>query len=465
MNPKKLAILFLLVCLTLSTAAFAAEKPNVILIYSDDQGTLDAGCYGSDDILTPNIDKLAKTGVRFTQMYAPSAICSASRAGLLTGRIPVRAGVPANVSSHRGNSGMPAEQVTIAEMLKDAGYATAHVGKWHLGYNKETMPNAQGFDYSYGHLGGCIDNYSHFFYWVPPNQHDLWRNGKEIWETGKYFPTRCAEETNEFITRNKEKPFFVYLALNVPHYPLQAKEEWRKKYLEIEPKKVNLLKEIDPEVWKKYYKDQRSVRSMYAAFISSMDDEIGKVVDHLEKLKLRDNTIVIFQSDHGHSQESRTFWGGGYTGVYRGAKACLFEGGIRVPSIVSCPGIIPEDKVRGQMVHGNDWLPTIAAFTGAKLPKVKLDGKNIKEVILKDAPSPHKTLYWSLGGQWSVRDGDWKLLGGIRDTSNKLPVTAKDKKLFLVNLAEDPGETKNLAEKNPDQVKKMLEIKKEWEQK
>ena len=163
----------------------AKNKPNVILIYSDDQGSVDANCYGSKDLTTPTLDKLARTGVRFTQMYSPSAICSASRAGLLTGRFPPRAGVPGNVSSHKGKAGLPTEEVTMAEIFKGAGYATAHVGKWHLGYTPETMPNGQGFDFSYGHMGGCIDNYSHFFYWVPPNLHDLWRNGVEIWEDGR----------------------------------------------------------------------------------------------------------------------------------------------------------------------------------------------------------------------------------------------------------------------------------------
>ncbi|MBT6849723.1 MAG: sulfatase-like hydrolase/transferase, partial [Opitutae bacterium] len=155
-----------LFCVGCFLSLTANDKPNVILIYSDDQGSVDANCYGSKDLATPTLDKLARTGVRFTQMYSPSAICSASRAGLLTGRFPPRAGVPGNVSSHKGKAGLPTEEVTMAEIFKEAGYATAHVGKWHLGYTPETMPNGQGFDSSYGHMGGCIDNYSHFFYWV-----------------------------------------------------------------------------------------------------------------------------------------------------------------------------------------------------------------------------------------------------------------------------------------------------------
>ena len=179
-------ILFTLTLTGITTQANAAEtgakadRPNVIVIYTDDQGTLDWNCYGAKDLATPSADRLAEQGVRFTQMYAPSAICSASRAGLMTGRIPPRAGVPGNVSSSKGVPGMPTTEVTIAEMMRDAGYATAHIGKWHLGFTEDTMPLGQGFDYSYGHMGGCIDNYSHFFYWVGPNRHDLFRDGVEI---------------------------------------------------------------------------------------------------------------------------------------------------------------------------------------------------------------------------------------------------------------------------------------------
>jgi Arylsulfatase A and related enzymes len=163
-------------------------KPNVLLILSDDQGTVDTHVYGAKDLKTTHLDDLAARGVHFTQFYAAAPVCSPSRAGLLTGRVPPRAGVPGNVSSQRGDAGMPADEVTIAEMLEHHGYVTGHVGKWHLGYTPETMPNGQGFHYSFGHMGGCIDNYSHFFYWNGPNRHDLWLNGKEVWRDGEYFP-------------------------------------------------------------------------------------------------------------------------------------------------------------------------------------------------------------------------------------------------------------------------------------
>jgi len=343
-----------------------ARKPNLVVIYTDDQGSIDINAYGAKDLITPAMDSLCRDGVRFTQFYSAAAVCSPSRAALLTGRVPNRAGVPGNVSSHPGGRGaLPADQVTMAEIFKDAGYATAHIGKWHLGFTPPTMPNAQGFDYSFGHMGGCIDNYSHFFYWVPPNRHDLYQNGKEIWRTGDYFPTLMVDEAAKFMEVNREKPFFMYWAINLPHYPLQGTEKWRRRYAHI--------------------KDEK--RRRYAAFMSSMDEAIGDLLEEIDNLGLRENTIVVFQSDHGHSVESRTFGGGGNSGPYRGAKSSFFEGGIRVPAMIRWPGKIPAGQVRGQMSISVDWLPTLAEFIGVPLPKRKFDGKSLVKVIQSDTAS------------------------------------------------------------------------------
>jgi len=422
-----------------SAAIEWTRQPNVLLIYTDDQGSIDLNCYGSKDLATPNLDRLASRGVRFTQMYAPSAICSASRAGLMTGRFPPRAGVPGNVSSMKGNAGMPPTEVTIAEMLKSVGYATAHIGKWHLGYTPETMPNGQGYDYSFGHMGGCIDNYSHFFYWRGPNRHDLWRNGQEVWHDGEYFLDLMAAECEGFLERNRQRPLFVYWAINMPHYPLQATAKWRK-----------------------HYQDLPAPRRMYAAFVSTIDEYIGRVLNKLDELGLRERTLVVFQSDHGHSTEERTFGGGGSAGPYRGAKGCLFEGGLRVPAIVSLPGTIPEGQVRDQMATGCDWLPTIADLCAVPVPKVKLDGKSLVPVIMSaDAPTAHKTFYWQLGPQWAVRDGGWKLLGNPKDTSGKATITAKDKP-FLVNLTEDVAEMENQAKDHPEVLDRLMKLRAEY---
>lgn len=433
-----------LLALSVAAGAQAAAKPNVIIIYTDDQGSVDANCYGAKDLETPNIDRLARTGVRFTQMYAPSAICSSSRAGLMTGRIPPRAGVAGNVSSEKGKSGMPTEEVTLAELMKSNGYATGHIGKWHLGYTPATMPNGQGFDYSFGHMGGCIDNYSHFFYWVGPNRHDLWRQGEEVWHDGEYFGDLMVDECKGFISQHRKQPFFIYWAINWPHYPLQGTSKWRQRYA-----------------------DLPHPRDKYATFVSTTDELIGNVLDHLEKLGLRENTIVIFQSDHGHSVEERTFGGGGSAGPYRGHKGNLFEGGIRVPSIVSWPAGLPQGEVRDEMVVGTDWWPTLAELTGAPIPAGhKLDGRSIVQVIRDaKAKTPHDEYYWQLGkgkrAQWVVRQGDWKLYGNARE--NVKPAAAAelagpDKAEFLANLARDVAETRNVAAENPEVLKRLLAI-------
>src|SRR5947207_2639800 len=263
------------------TALAAPQRPpNVIIILTDDQGTIDAKCFGALDLETPDIDALAARGVRFTQFSAAAAVCSPSRAGLLTGRYPLRTGLIGNAGSHEGGVGMPSSEITIAEMLKANGYATGHFGKWHLGYQRETMPNGQGFDYSFGHMGGCIDNYSHFFYWAGPHVHDLHRNTNEVFRNGEFFPDLIVQEAAEFMARNKERPFFIYFAMNNPHYPYQP-----------EPK------------WLQHYRKLPYPRNLYAAFVSTMDDRIGDLLKQVDKLGLRKNTVIIFQSDHGHSTE------------------------------------------------------------------------------------------------------------------------------------------------------------------
>lgn len=440
-SPLILAALLLAVSDLFAQSAVSGqirEKPNVILIYTDDQGSLDLNIYGATDLHTPNMDALARKGVRFTQFYAAAPVCSPSRAALMTGRYPQRAGLATNASSAKGGkSEMPGTQLTMAEMFGQAGYATGHVGKWHIGYSESTMPNAQGFDYSYGHMGGCIDNYSHFFYWNGPNRHDLWRNGEEVWEDGAYFPDRMVEEANRFIERNVSRPFFLYWALNIPHYPLQGQEKWRE-----------------------YYKGLPSPRREYAALVSTMDEKIGMVLAHLKALALEENTIVVFQSDHGHSEEERTFGGGGYAGPYRGSKFSLLEGGIRVPAIISWPVTLPRNEVRDQLAINVDWFPTLAELCGVPLPARKIDGKSLVEVIKSaNAATPHDAFVWRSGGhqrdpQWAVREGDWKLLHhplGDDLFSND----QRAEKLYLFNVRTDVGEEKNEAHAHPEIVKRL----------
>ncbi|MBI1318210.1 MAG: sulfatase-like hydrolase/transferase [Candidatus Hydrogenedens sp.] len=431
----------LLLSLTASQGA-EARQPNVIILYTDDQGAIDAPGFGADDLALPHLAALADGGVRLTQCYAPAPVCSPSRAGLLTGRYPYRAGVPGNVSSTHGDAGMPGSEVTMAEMFKAAGYATGHFGKWHLGFTPETMPNAQGFDYSFGHMGGCIDNYSHFFYWQGPNRHDLYRNGEEIYEDGKYFPDLVADEAGRFIGEHRDTPFFLYIAINMPHYPYQGKEHWLK-----------------------HYQDQGTPypRDLYAAFLSSMDDVIGDILARLDGEGLADDTIVVYQADNGYSVEDRAHYGGGSAGPYRGAKFSMFEGGIRVPAAIRWPGHLPAGAVCDKPAHGTDWLPTLADLCGVAPPERPLDGKSIAAMLRDpDAPSPHEAMVWHLGrgrtAQWAVRQGDWKLKVNNNDPTTKDAVDSP----FLANLADDPGEQTNRAAEHPELIEQLTAVHEAW---
>ena len=419
-------------------AAAPEHRPNVILIFADDQGTLDLNCYGSKDLHTPHLDGLAKRGVRFTQFYVAAPVCSPSRAALLTGRYIQRAGVPGNVSSQPGQPGMPTEQVTLAELLKPAGYRTALFGKWHLGTIPECDPLGQGFDEFFGHKAGCIDNYSHFFYWRGPHFHDLWRNRTEHYENGTHFSSLIVRESLRFLDESKDQPFFLYLPFNIPHYPMQ------------------------PDVkFLRMYKHLKEPRRAYAALVSHLDEYVGQVLKRVEQLNLTRKTLIIFLSDHGHSTEERCNFGGGNPGPYRGSKFSLFEAGIRVPCIVSMPGTLPEGEVRDQLCVSFDWFPTITEICGVKSPNRKIDGRSLLSVIRSsNAPSAHKTVHWQLGRQWAVRDQNWKLVVNARGTNGKY-VTGPDK-LFLSDFDVEITETKNLAGQYPVVVKRLTELHNEW---
>lgn len=426
-----------------SFAQQQSERPNVVFIYSDDQGYADLNVYGSKDMLTPNLDKLAAKGVLFTQSYTAASICSPSRAALLTGRYPQRAGLVGNGPEVLGQSGgLPTDQYTLAELFKDGGYSTAHIGKWHLGYSESEMPNAQGFDYSFGFMSGVIDNYSHFNYWGGRHLHDLWENGTEVYFDGEYFPDLMVRHTEKFLQQERTQPFFLYWATNLPHYPLQPDNRWLQ-----------------------YYSDLPSPRDKYAAFVSTMDEKIGDLIAVLDKQGLLDNTILVFQSDHGFSREDRTQGGGGSAGVFRGSKFSLFEGGIRVPAIISWPGHIPSDSVIHSLTTNIDWFPTLAELCHIPLPDRRIDGKSMVSLLygLTDQGT-HETFYWkSLGSpekpQWAVREGDWKLL---RHPSGAEHSELNEKGFFLANLKDDPAETTNVADLHPQIVQRLYQKYSTW---
>jgi len=413
-------------------------RPNIVLILSDDQGTADLGAFGTEDVATPHLDALAARGVRFSQFYAASAICSPSRAGLLTGRYPHRVGVPGNVWP--GGPGLRGEEMTIAEVFRDAGYATALFGKWHLGDRPGERPNDQGFERFFGHHKGCIDNWSHFFYWSGPNRHDLWRDETEVWEEGAHFGDLIVREARGFLRERAAaddgRPFFLYLPFNSPHYPLQGKAEQRRQFADME-----------------------GPRADYLALLATMDAQIGAVLGELDALGMRQDTIVVFQSDHGHSTEQRSFGGGGSAGPYRGAKFSLFEGGIRVPAILSWPGRVGEGEVVDGVGHAMDWLPTLCELAGVEAPG-GLDGRSLLGLGGAPPNPAPPLLHGQMGAQWAVRVGDQKLIRNPRDT-DRGKLTGADQS-FFVDVASDLGEQTNTAAEQAELVEAFTALHRSW---
>lgn len=454
----------LLALLVMTVSAVAERKPNVVILFTDDQGTLDANCYGSKDLHTPNIDKLARTGVRFTQAYAHT-VCCPSRAALMTGRHPQRSGInnwtQGDMNAPDGVN-MSLDEVTLAEVLKSAGYQTALFGKWHLGAHRDFGPTRQGFDQFFGIRGGFIDSYNHFTL-DRKSYHNLYEGTKEVWASGKYFPEMMADRCLEFIKQNQEEPFFLYAAFTLPHYPEQALEKYSKLY-------------------EKLGKARRS----YAAVVSSADHYIGKIIDQLEDLNLRENTLIIFMSDNGYNYPMRMHkWayiredndpsgfpkghyygadGGGNTGKWIGYKGTFLEGGVRVPAIVSYPEVVPQGEVRDQVVTVMDWYPTVLELCGVNPPEnVKLDGKSLAEVMKKSqAPSPHDVLYFQWKDEWAVRQGNWKLIWG---RGREALVGGKNrKKMFrLRNLNDEQPELKEYATQYPEIVDRLHKLHQAWE--
>ena len=454
--------LFRLLCvaMVLSTTAFAQDakrKPNVLILFTDDQGTLDVNCYGSTDLKTPNMDKLAATGIRFTQAYAHTYCCP-SRAALMTGRHPQRGGVGNWTQGDRHGSdstnvNMAAEEVTFAEVLKSAGYRTALFGKWHLGAKVGHGPLDQGFETYFGHLSGFIDNYRHYFL-HGQGYHDLYDDNQEIFRREEYYPDMMIEKAVNYIERNKDAPFFMTVAFNLPHYPEQPIAKFKDDYSEM-----------------------ALPRQSYARVISSVDALIGRVLDKLEETGLRDKTIVIMMSDNGYSTEDYKIkvtnslsgyprgydygahGGGGNAGRWIGSKGSFLEGGIRVPAMISYPAKLPQGQTRDQIVTIMDWFPTVLELCGIEQEATapKLDGHSMTKVIADPkAASAHEVLHFGWANGWAVRKGDWKLIA----TQNK--TTGKITKLSLHNLTGPAPEVKDHASEHPEIVERFTRLHEEW---
>lgn len=447
--------LLLVLCGFVAFGTEATERPpNVVIFLTDDQGTLDAGCYGASNLDTPAIDELAATGVRFTQAYA-HMVCCPTRAALLTGRHPQRGGVndwtQGNLHAKSGNN-LALDEVTLAEVLREAGYRTALFGKWHLGAAADSGPTKQGFDEFFGHRGGFIDNYNHYFL-HQKGFHDLYEGTEEIYRKGEFFPDLMIERAVGFLEQNQDRPFFLYLPFNTPHYPEQPPADLLEKYSHLD----------EP-------------RRTYAAFTTMTDRNIGKVIEKLEALDLRRDTLVLYFSDNGHSIETNEIryddhksglpkahnyganGGGGYTGKWRGHKATFFEGGIRVPAILSFPEKIEKPQIRDQIVTAMDWFPTILDYVGVPLPPgIELDGQSLREVIdSPETPSPHQVLHFQWIRSWAVREGPWKLICIQGRGENAKPNYA------LYRLDETEPEATDYSDSEPGVVERLKNLHEVW---
>ncbi|MBK9171243.1 MAG: sulfatase-like hydrolase/transferase [Bryobacterales bacterium] len=418
-------------------------QPNVVLIVVDDLGAGDLGFQGSPDIRTPNLDALAADGVRFTNWYSNAPVCAPARASILTGMYPARAGVPAN------RRALTPGTRTLARLLRDAGYATACIGKWHLGDTEDTVPNAHGFQYFYGFHSGCVDFYSHRFYWGEParaNFHDLWRNREEIFEDGQYLTTRITEESGRFLERHRGQPCFLYAAYNAPHYPMHAPDAYTRRFAHLPLE-----------------------RRIYAAMIAAVDDGVGVIRETLRAQNRLEETLFIFVSDNGATTERRAGLDqkpatAGSSGKYRGYKFSLFDGGMHVPALISWTGRHTGAKTVHEVAMSMDILPTVCAAAHIAPPD-EVDGRNLLPVAFEGAPSPHEAIFWESGGQKAVRKGPWKLVVDGRTfdgtPAGSKPLAGVDA-MWLSNLDEDPGESRNLRAWEPRLVDELATALESW---
>ena len=425
------------------------NRPNLIVIISDDQGYGDLGCMGADDIATPHLDRLATKGVRFTDLYSNSPVCSPSRAALLTGRHPARTGIRDVLSGHRSEVGFTGEMPTLASVLSDAGYATGLVGKWHLGVAPGSRPTDNGFDEWFGILSGMVDYFSHINYNLWPWDtsfnpvHDLWEDDAEVWRNGRYLTELISEGAVDFLSRNgaTEQPFFLQVGYTAPHAPMHAPAEY-----------VDRFPDLNPG------------RRIMAAMLAAMDDGVGTIIAELERLGQLENTCIFFMSDNGPSRHpanwldgSMETYYGGSAGDLRGGKTSLFEGGIRAASLLHWPAAVPGGRVVSDPLMASDMFPTFLNAAGVDTAAFDIDGDDMFGVITGADAAPERDLLWEFRDQTAIRRGPWKLTLGGYDWEGLEP-----EPVLLANLKDDIGESRNLAERHPDIVAELREIAEQW---
>ncbi|HEX7216229.1 MAG TPA: arylsulfatase [Methylomirabilota bacterium] len=415
----------LLLGVTLPLSAAEPPRPNIVYIVADDLGWKDVGFHGSD-IKTPNLDELARTGARFEQFYA-QPMCTPTRAALMTGRYPFRYGLQTAVITSAHTYGLATDEWLLPQALKEAGYRTAITGKWHLGHaDRKYWPRQRGFDYQYGPLIGEIDYFTH----EQGGVLDWYRNNKPLKEKG-YSTTLIGNEAVQLITaHDPTAPLYLYLTFNAPHTPYQAPTAYLDRYKTI----------ADPS------------RRAYAASITAMDEQIGRVLAALSSKGMRANTLIVFQSDNGGTRNAMFAGEGDMSkikipcdnGPYRDGKGSLYEGGTRVVALANWPGHIKAGSTVDEMIHVVDMYPTLAKVAGAPVGKSKpLDGLDVWSTISEGAPSPRTEVVYNVEPfRAGIRQGDWKLLWR----------TPLPESIELYDLRQDPSEKDNVAAAHPETV-------------
>jgi arylsulfatase A-like enzyme len=401
------------------------KKPNIVVIISDDMGYADIGCQGCKDIPTPNIDSIARKGVRFTNGYVSCPVCSPTRAGLATGRYQQRFGHEYNTGPPPGGLreqvGLPLTEVTIADVLKSAGYVTGAVGKWHLGMAPHFHPFKRGYDEFFGFLHG-----GHSYIDPGLGTFNPILRGTEPVDEKEYLTDAFSREAVAFVERHSKEPFFLYLAYNAVHTPMQGPERYKDGFKHITEQK----------------------RRIYAGMLTAMDEGIGKLLMKLRELGLEKDTLLFFINDNGGPTPAN----GSRNTPLRATKGTMYEGGIRVPFMVQWPGRLKAGSTYDKPVISLDILPTAAAAAGAKLPSGrKLDGVNLLPYLTGEKKQPpHEALFWRSGQNHAARKGDWKLVKMGEQTG-------------LYNLASDIGEKKDLKAEKPDVFKEMQDAYEQWD--
>ena len=444
------------------SVAMLNARPNIVLLVADDLGYAELGCQGNTDIPTPHIDSIAENGARFTDAYVTAPFCSASRAGFITGRYQTRFGYefnPTGAHNEDPDAGLPVGERTLGDQLTNAGYTTALIGKWHLGGTARYHPQRRGFDTFYGFL-----HEGHYF--VPPpyrgvttmlrrrtlpngmskgrwiskdgstiytahmgnNEPDydannpILRSGQPVEET-QYLTDALTREAVDFIDDHKDRPFFLYLSYNAVHSPLQGAERYMEKFAH--------LGDVH--------------RRIFAAMLANLDDSIGAVLEKIKNSGLHENTLIVFFSDNGGPTRELT----SSNAPLRGEKGQVYEGGLRVPFLMSWPGVIPASMIYSRPTSTLDLFPTVCAAAGTNPPKKKYDGVNLLPFLTGESDeTPHRHLFWRIGDRHALRKGDWKIL-----RQRNMPWS-------LYNLKDDIGETKDLADTMTSQAGKLIRL---WE--